>query len=271
MGKCNMNLNQLVNYATSRELYTTVFVLIVAFILCFFVRRFFNKSIKAILPSEQNSSRRKMLINILEHGLIYFIFIVTVLVVLQINGVNVTSLIASLGIVSAIVGLALQDWLKDIIMGIHIVFDHFFDVDDVIEYDGIEGRVIDFNIKTTKMCSVVDDSIITICNRNISQIRVVSPVMNIDVEFDYDVSEEIAEDIMNIITEKSNKLNNVNEASYLGIQAYGDSSIAHRMRVVCDTSHSRFTVRRQINTIIRQTFDDGNITIPYNQLDVHMK
>ena len=54
------------------------------------------------------------------------VILCVVLTILQINGVNVTSMIAGLGIASAIIGLAFQDLLKDVITGVHIVTDNFF-------------------------------------------------------------------------------------------------------------------------------------------------
>ena len=55
-------------------------------------------------------------------------YIIATLFVLQLLGFNVSSVIAGVGIVSAIVGLSLQDALKDIIMGFNIIIDSYFSV-----------------------------------------------------------------------------------------------------------------------------------------------
>jgi hypothetical protein len=54
-------------------------------------------------------------INLLRNATKYIFLFLGVLIILQINGVNVTSLMAGVGIISIVVGLALQDALKDII------------------------------------------------------------------------------------------------------------------------------------------------------------
>ena len=64
----------------------------------------------------------------------FLFFFLLIVVLLQINGINVTGLLTGLGVVSVIVGLALQDFLKDIIMGVHTLFDKFFQVGYVIRY-----------------------------------------------------------------------------------------------------------------------------------------
>lgn len=78
----------------------------------------------------------------------YAILLGAALTVLQIYHINVTSLVAGLGLASAIVGLALQDVLKDSIMGVHLLSDYFFEVGDVVRYGDYEGVVISFYGKT---------------------------------------------------------------------------------------------------------------------------
>lgn len=264
-------MEKLIHYASSKELITSLIIILFSFFLCTLIRRFFKKSMKVIFQDDKNASRRKMLFNILEHVLVYFIGIITVLIVLQVNGINVTSLIASLGIVSAIVGLALQDWLKDIIMGFHIVLDHFFDVDDIVEYEGVEGRVVSFNIKTTKLRNIADNSLVTICNRNISQIKVASNEINMNVNFEYCASLEISNEVMNAICKRALELASVKECVYFGIQEYNDSSVAHRIHLVCTTPITKYEARRAVNKIIREEFEKNKLSIPFNHLDVSMK
>lgn len=56
----------------------------------------------------------------------YVVFLIAFITVLQINGVNVSALVTGLGIVGIVVGFALQDVLKDFVMGNNIMLDHFF-------------------------------------------------------------------------------------------------------------------------------------------------
>lgn len=85
-------------------------------------------------------------------GILQFLIVLgAILVILQMNGVSVNSVVTGLGLLSAIVGFSLQDVLKDIFMVIHIISDHFFSVGDVVKYQDIEGEVIGFTIKTTTL------------------------------------------------------------------------------------------------------------------------
>ncbi len=90
--------------------------------------------------------------------------------ILQINGIDVSSMLAGVGLISAFIGLAVQDLLKDIVMGTRMLTDRFFDVGDVVQYGSFEGQVESFDIRSTKIRNLNDGRVLTVCNRNISEI-----------------------------------------------------------------------------------------------------
>ena len=57
----------------------------------------------------------------------YIIAIIVIIMILNLYGVNTTSIIASLGAVSVIIGLAFQDIIKDFLAGVFIIFDNEYD------------------------------------------------------------------------------------------------------------------------------------------------
>ena len=63
---------------------------------------------------------------------------------------NVSSLLAGVGILSVIIGLAVQDALKDIIRGFSILSDEYFNIGDIILYKEITGKVITLRFKGYK-------------------------------------------------------------------------------------------------------------------------
>ena len=56
-------------------------------------------------------------------------------------------MIASLGAVSVIIGLAFQDIIKDFLAGVFIIFDNEYAVGDIIEINGFKGEVISLGLK----------------------------------------------------------------------------------------------------------------------------
>jgi small-conductance mechanosensitive channel len=77
--------------------------------------------------------------------------VIMAIVVLAILGVNVSTLIASLGLTSLVIGFALKDIIEQTVTGILLLLIQPFHTADVIEVEGIEGVVIAVGLRTTEL------------------------------------------------------------------------------------------------------------------------
>lgn len=93
----------------------------------------------------------------------YVIYIGAGLLILTVFDINPTSLIAGLGVGSAVVALAAQDFVKNLISGFSIMSDKPFLVGDWIAVDTNEGEVVEISFRCTKI-RTSDNSIVTIQN-----------------------------------------------------------------------------------------------------------
>lgn len=246
---------------------------IIVIIISYLIYRIFHR---IVMKGEKNSRINKsitnkgktyfkMILNIIR----YVFVIITTLIILQINGVDVTSMLAGVGILSVIIGLAVQDALKDIIRGISILSDNYFSVGDTIRYGNIEGKVLELGLKTTKVQETMG-GIISIANRNIEQVEIISDMLLIYVPMPYEVVVEKAEAIIKDIVEACMKVKDLKQCEYKGVSELADSSIKYLMIVHCKID-SRFQVKRDVLKIILQEFEKNNTSVPYNQIDVHNK
>ena len=80
----------------------------------------------------------------------YAIFIIAMLWILTVWGVDTQTLLVSAGILGLIIGLGAQSLIADIIAGLFIVFDGEYKVGDIIVVDGWRGNVMEIGIRTTK-------------------------------------------------------------------------------------------------------------------------
>ena len=131
-----------------------LFVLAVYLILKRILKITFNKAGgKKASPAQKQ--RIKTISQMLSSILRYLFLIIVLLVILSILGVNVTSLLAGLGILTAVVGLAFQDMIKDFIAGIAIIAENQFSVGDTViaQADGFKGTVTNIGLKTTEVTS----------------------------------------------------------------------------------------------------------------------
>ena len=93
----------------------------------------------------------------------YVIYIGAGLLILTVFGINPTSLIAGLGVGSAVVALAAQDFVKSLISGFSIMSDKPFLVGDWISVGTNEGTVLEISFRCTKI-QTADNSVVTIPN-----------------------------------------------------------------------------------------------------------
>lgn len=251
-----------------RGLWAFIVVLFSGFIY-YLISRFLNKKEKQntkLISQKKN----KTFIRLIKSVVGYVLAIVTILMVLQIYGVDVTSMLAGVGIISIIVGLALQDALKDIFRGFDIVSDDYYNIGDVIIFGGNTGQVISMSLRTTKIRDINTNNIVSIANRNISQVEVVSDAIYINIPLPYELSVEKAEKILNSTIPQIKKDENVTNAEFKGLSKLSDSAKEYLFIINCSPSLKLQTRRKALHIIIT-TLEKNKIHIPYPQLDVHNK
>ena len=200
----------------------------------------------------------------------YSFVIVTLFVILQINGINVTSMLAGVGVISVIIAFAVQDVLKDMVRGIGIITDQYYHVGDVIKYNNIEGKVLSVGIKTTKIEDLKTFNVVCIANRNIEIIENVSTLINLDVPMPYEVSINDAEKAIECILSKMKNIDKIDNCEYRGVNEIADSCIKYQIKAYCNPIY-KMQVRRDCLRAILVGLAECNINVPYNQIDVHNK
>ena len=88
------------------------------------------------------------------------LFAVALIVILDNLGVNVTGLVAGLGIGGIAIGLAAQGIFSDLFAALSIMFDRPFRRGDTIRYGATTGTVERIGLKTTRMRAVTGEQVI---------------------------------------------------------------------------------------------------------------
>ncbi len=259
-------LTGLLNYLSSAQFIVSCIVIAVAILLWFILRSIFKK-IYSKMGEVAADQKRMMFLKYTRNILKLLLVVLTVLTVLQVNGINVGSLLAGLGIASAISGLALQDILKDIIMGVRIISDKFFSVGDIVRYNNIEGVVDDFNMRVTRLKLTANGDYMTICNRNISEISIVANWSDIDIGLSYDDDPAKVHAVLGKIAKKVKSIDNVEDCIYKGTDRFDSSAIIYKIRIYCPAD-KRFDARRACISMIQEEIPKHGLTIPYDHINV---
>ncbi len=250
-----------------QKIISTNVVLLIALALFFITCAAYRRSSKKIQTSPLKD--KQTLVRVGFDAVKVLIVIGAVVVILQSNGIDVSSLVTSLGLVSVVVGLALQDPMRDIIMGIHMLADRFFVVGDVVEYSGVIGVVEVMNLQTTKIRELETGSVFVLCNRDVDQVKVLSGVFDVDVPLSYQEDVLLVHQTLKSVANDISALESVEECAYLGTEDFKDSSILYKIRVRRKPKE-RFDVRRMALAKIQDGLHNAGIEVPFNQLDVHL-
>lgn len=135
---------------------------------------FLEKVIALNLKDKRDTAKTQHTDSVTKHLLPYskrilkiLVAIISVLLLLQNSGFNVTSLLASLGIGGVAIALAAKETLSNFFGGFTVIADKPFSVGDWIVCNSVEGTVEDIGFRSTKIKTFYD-SLLTIPNSVIS-------------------------------------------------------------------------------------------------------
>ncbi|MBO7195819.1 MAG: mechanosensitive ion channel [Clostridia bacterium] len=192
---------------------------------------------------------------------------------LGIDTSGLTALVTSLGVCA---GLAVNGALSNLAGGVIILFTRPFRVDDYIEVvdGGISGTVEDIQIVCTKL-RTPDNKVIYAPNGTLSNSNIINysekDTRRVDFSFDiaYDNDFEMAKQLVASVC-ASHELALADPAPMVRVSEHGQSSIKITARVWVKND-DYWTVKFDVLERVKKLFDESGITIPYNQLDVHLK
>ena len=248
----------------------SLIAIIIVYIVYKIISNIFIKRNKVLKDKLSISNKGKTYIKLLSSILRYIFIFIAGLAILKIYNVDITSLLAGVGIVGVVLGLAIQDALKDIIRGTTILSDNYFRVGDVVKYHDIEGEVMVLGLKTTRIRDLATENIISISNRKIDEIGIVSKFIYINIPLPYELKLKEAESIVEEISTKSKENTNVKDCTYLGVRDLADSSIKYQLKVEMKPKN-KLAVQKIVLRTILEVLEKHDVHVPYNQIDVHNK
>lgn len=206
----------------------------------------------------------------------YIIVTIGVLISFQFIGINLSSLAVIFGFLSVGIGFGLQNITSNFISGLIVLFERPISIGDRVKVAGIEGDVLEINIRATKIRTLNKVSIIVPNSEFVS-----SNVINYshgDPEFRLDVNvgvsyESDLDTVVKALREVAEENNTVlkNPEPQIHLVSFGDSSWDMELRVwIPDVKRYPF-VRNDVNQAIVRKFREYDIEIPFPQRDLHMR
>ncbi|MDX1592118.1 MAG: mechanosensitive ion channel [Balneolaceae bacterium] len=206
----------------------------------------------------------------------YIVVIIGLLISFQFVGIDLTSLAVVFGLLSVGIGFGLQNVTANFISGLIIMFERPISVGDRVEVDGIEGDVIEISIRSTKIRTNNNISII-VPNSKFVENNVVNyshgdPSFRLDVEVGVSYASDL-DTILKAMNEIADEHPNVmeNPEHEVHLVEFGDSSWNMQLRLWIANVKDRYVFRNEIHQAIVRKFEEYEIEIPFPQRDIHVR
>jgi small-conductance mechanosensitive channel len=108
---------------------------------------------RVIVRVESHLPSRRAVLQLIARSVNIALLILGALTALGTAGINVSALVAGLGLSGFALGFALRDILSNVLAGFLILFYRPFSAGDLINVLGLEGRVVDIDLRYTKLDS----------------------------------------------------------------------------------------------------------------------
>ncbi len=194
---------------------------------------------------------------------------------LSILGVNISGILASVGILTLVIGFSAESLIADVITGIFMLFENQYNVGDIVEVGGFRGTVSEIGIRTTSIMDV-GGNVKIVNNSDMKNIlnrsdKTSMAVCTIDIPYQTDLEalEAKLPELMEEIRQKHSDTF-VSAPKYLGVQALGNSGIT--LQFIAEVQEENiFSAVRILNHDLLLGFRKLGVECPFPQLDVHQR
>jgi len=209
------------------------------------------------------------------------IVIIAIIAVLNLLGVDVTLLVAGMGVIGLVIAFAAQDTLGNFISGMFLLTDRPFKVGDLILMDdGDYCRVEHIGMRSTKLYNTFDHDMIIVPNNKIANEKVTNLTLpdnkikvNLSIGIGYKSDVQKAKQIMLDAANKNPAIINDEDdrKPIVRLAEFEDSAIKLKLFAWVYEIDSQWRVGGEIREEILKRFKEEKIDIPFPQRVIHME
>ena len=233
-----------------------------------------NKTLKRIRRILESKSADPTVTRFLDNVMNVTLKTVLIIIILQYIGVNLTGLTTIVASAGVALSLALKGSLANLAGGVIILIVRPFSVGDFIETTEHSGVVEKISIFYTYLVTF-DNKQILIPNGILTDSSIVNysskEIRRVDITFSVSYEEDVIR-VKNVLINilKNNELVLEEPEFFVGISMHGDSAINFIVKAWCKTE-DYWTIYYDLLETVKIKFDEEGISIPYPQMDLHVK
>lgn len=188
-------------------------------------------------------------------------------------GVDVTSLVALLSVISLAISLAVQNALANLVGSVTLLATHPFHVGDFVRIGTDSGTVEEISMSYTKIMTV-DGKRIYIPNSDAASARICNfsaeGKRRVDLTFSaaYENDIETVKDALLTAAQRAELLEGTQAQAF--VNAYRDSGVEYQL-FFWVKGGDYFSAKCAVNEEVKREFDRRGIVIPYPQLELRQR
>ena len=206
----------------------------------------------------------------------YVIWVFAILIILDTIGIKLNVLLAGSAALLVGVGLGLQNTFNDFISGIILLFEGSIKVGDILEIDDDVVKIQKIGLRTSEAMNR-DDIVTILPNSLITTTKVTNWShqskktrfrVNVGVAYGSDVKL-----VLEILKKSAMEHPEIKDREFINVRFlnFGKSSLDFELLFFSKNIFRIENVKSEIRIIINQKFIENNITIPFPQIDLHLK
>lgn len=252
---------------------------LVLIVLIFFATKFLLRLTSRVLDrfvkSEKLERRNKQSFMLL---LKYLIWVFAIVLILETIGVKITLLLAGSAALLVGLGLGLQQIFSDIVSGVFLLVEGSVKIGDIMQVDGIVGRVTTINLRTSEILTR-DGIVIIVPNHKFIVENVVNwshnasiTRFNVTVGVAYGSDPNVVKGILEQCAIDNTEI--VTKGKYAPIVRlinFGDSSLDFELLFWSRKGFTIENTKSDLRFLIVERFLEKGIEIPFPQRDLHVK
>lgn len=206
----------------------------------------------------------------------YIIITIGALISFQFVGIDLSGLAVIFGLLSVGIGFGLQNVTSNFISGLIILFERPIKVGDRVTVNNIEGDVTEINIRSTKVRTVNNISIIVpnseFVSKDVINYSHGDPTYRVDINVGVSYGSDL-ETVLKALQEVADESKNVltTPKAQVHLIEFGDSSWNMQLRAWIGDVKDHPHVRNELNKAIVRKFREYGVEIPFPQRDLHVK